>query len=110
MGAHSDYRIYEAPNAEAAKKLAAEIMASARHEMGHDSYAGHIGIAAGIRLIDGAPMAQKAADEKLFGKPALNGRDWVEGLCEKWGPAILIRIQNTGSRKARWMLGAMCAS
>ena len=113
MGAHSDSRTFDAPSVAAAIKVAERLMADARYEDGHDAYAGHIGIARGIQHVPTkGPVTIDEARRIAFGrpKPGTGGAEWLPGRAEKWGPALLIQITNTGSRKRRWFLGAMCAS
>ena len=86
MGAHGDWRVFDAPNAAAAVVAAKLLMQDARYEEGSDSYAGHIGIADGIRVHrTPKPVTEKRAHALLF--DGLDG----ERLAEKWGPAVLHR-------------------
>lgn len=109
MGAFPTTHTFEAPNEKAAVKVAEQILDSARYEGGHDPYAGHIGTCSGVRVYrTPRPLTAAQADALCFG-PDTDDMDAPEGMCEKWGPAILIRIRNKGSRRARWALAGMAA-
>lgn len=133
MGAHEDVRTFEAANETEALKVARQIMEDARHEGGHDSYSGHIGVCHGVRVLSlPKAISAKKADEMLFGRwerckksdrdaqPRSIWKDGaskragfhrhVPGRAEKHDVAWLVRIQNKGSRKRLWLLGGMCAS
>jgi hypothetical protein len=90
------------------------------YEGGHGSYAGHIGICAGIDSSQAfrqtEPMGQNDAFIQCFGWDPQNIGDdatfTVEGRqCEKWGPAVLLWVKpDKGSRKKTWMLAGVCSS
>lgn len=117
MGCNEDWKIFEAPNEEAARKLAGQIMESDRHENGN-SYSGTIGSATGVvvrrerRGKRGILLTRDQAHDLLFGEwNKKTGLEISNGIAEKWGPAVLIQIRCAkGSRKARWLLGAKCSS
>ena len=111
MGAHSAAHTFEAPNEKAALKIANRIMKDACYEGGHASDAGHIGTCRGIRVYrTSKPLTEAQSETLLFGKWDAKGDEVAPGIAEKWGPAILHRIRNKGSRKAKWVLGGKCAS
>lgn len=111
MGAHDGWTTFEAPNHMAALKAAVRIMRDLCHEHGHAPYSGHIGTAHGVdrRMCGGPPMSEAQARAFIFGHEDAEG-EWVDGVAEKWGPAVLVPIKNKGSRKRKWLLGAVCAT
>jgi len=105
MGACEAVHTFEAPNLKAAIKVASEIINESRYTDGHE-YSGCIGMASGVvPAVQKSPVTENKAYELVFGNDA---NEW-RGLAEKWGPAILVRIRNKGSRKAKWMLAAIVA-
>lgn len=112
MGAIEDTRMFEAANEDLAIVEAKRLMAQASWEHGSDAYAGNIGICDGVRVHRTAkPVPEKQAIEMAFGRQRPETGEWLaRPLAQKWGPAILIRICNQGSRKAKWLLAGVCAS
>lgn len=112
MGACDAVHTFEAPNEKAALKKVAELMEEARYDRGHDPYGGHIGCASGVvRSRHTKILSEEDAEWHAFGctwKPRRN-RPEKRGECEKWGPAVLYRVRNKGSKKAKWLVAAIVA-
>jgi len=110
MGCNDCCEVFYAPNEAKARVAAREIIMNDRHENGSGSYTGSIGGAGGCHLfLRSSPDGLVASRELLFGTEA---GEWLDGKCEKWGPAILMEIAKGGKspRKRRWMLAAQVAS
>lgn len=73
------------------------IQEEACYEGGHDTYAGHIGIAPGLQI-----------NHRTF-EGATEAYAWLEEHCEKWEPACAVKVVEDG-KPAFWLVGAWVAS
>ena len=77
-----------------------------QHDYGHSGYTGTMAEARGLVFTGKVFDSFSAANDYLDGGNNEDG-EWVEGHCEKWGPALAVRVEMED--KQRWVISDLCS-
>jgi hypothetical protein len=86
-----------------------EYVERCEYDHGHAGYTGTMAEAQGLTITDKVFDTHEKADEYLEGSWSEDLDEYSEGACQKWGPAIAVKVKSD-DEEPYWLIGAECSA